>query len=128
MGFECSPSFIGYTFFITFTKAYLVFTFFVNNAVRKVDILLISVRTESCGSDISQFLKVVETSIDFCINIKSHLFDHILTLDKNLMCNFTIGIKEMLEDDVGGLLGGFGIMITQGRNLLCINGSNDFLL
>ena len=49
---------------------------------------MVGVEIETCGSDISQLLNVVENSIDWCIHIKNNLFDHILTLGKNLRCGF----------------------------------------
>ena len=58
-------------------KAHLVSKCFVNDFVSQVDILFISVIIESCGSNISQLLNVIENSIDWCIDIKSHMFDHI---------------------------------------------------
>ena len=47
---------------------------------------------EICSSDISQFLNVVENSIDWCVAIKSHIFDHSLTLVKHMRCYFSVGI------------------------------------
>ena len=58
-------------------KAHLVSKCFVNDFVSQVDILLISVIIESCGSNIPQLLNVIENSIDSCIDIKSHMFEHI---------------------------------------------------
>ena len=112
---------------IPFTEAYLVFTCFVNNIVGQVDILLIIVRIERYGRDISQFLNVVENIIDWCINIKIHLFDHIRNMGNYLRCGFTIVILEMLEVDVDGILYGVGITIAQVRNVLCFDVHDYFL-
>ena len=98
------PKFFGYIFSIPFLKDYLVSTCFVKNVVSQVDIMLIGVRIEICGRDISQLLNFIENNIDWCIDIKSHLFEKILTLGKHLKCNFSVGTKEILEDDVNGIL------------------------
>ena len=81
---------------------------------------MISVSIKSYGSNISQFFNAVENSIDWCVNIKSHLFDHIPNPVKHMRGDFLVGIKEMIEDDAGGLLGGVGIEIYQGSDLLRI--------
>ena len=107
--------------------AYLLLDCFVNNVLIQVDILLVGVSIEICGRDISQFLNAVENSIDWCVKIKSHLFDNIITLGKHLKCNFAIGIEEMLEDDVDGILDGVVIVIAQGSDLLCANSCEYFL-
>ena len=85
--------------------------------------MLIGVRIEIFVSDITQLLNLVEYSINWCIDIKNLLFGHILNLDNNLTCDFTINIEGMIEDDVDRPLGGF----AQGRNVLCIGGCNDLL-
>ena len=99
-------------------KADLVLTCFVNNVVTQVDIMLIVVSINNCGSYISQFLNVVENSIYWYVHIKIRLFDHILTLNKHLRCNFSIIIKDMLEDDSDGLIDEFGVAIAQGSDVL----------
>ena len=89
---------------------------------------MIGVRIEICGSDIFQFLNVVENSINWCIDIKSRLFDHILTLGNHLRCYFAIGIEDILNDEINGLLDGVGIMIAQGSDALQFVRCDDFLL
>ena len=85
---------------IPLLKAYLVPSTFIGNVINQVDILLVGVGIEICGSDISQFRNVVENSICWCFHIKSHLFDHILMLGKHMRCNVEISVEEMLVDDI----------------------------
>ena len=80
--------------------------------------MLFGVGIEICGRNISQFLNVVKNSIDWCVNIKSHMFSHILTMGKYLRCCFSIVIKEILENDADGLLGVVGIATTQVSDLV----------
>ena len=42
--------------------------------------------------------------------------------------DFLVGIKEMIYDDAGGLLGGFGIEISQGSDLLRVYICDHLLL
>ena len=127
MWFECSPSFVVCIFSITFLEAYIVPSFFVNTILYQVYILLVGVSIEICIIYISQLLNFVENSIDWCVKIKSHLFDNIITLGKHLKCNFAIGIEEMLEDDVDGILDGVVIVIAQGSDLIRANSCDYFL-
>ena len=60
MWFECIPIFVSCIFVILLSKAYLVSFSFIDSFIRQVDILLVGVGIESCGSDISQFFNVVE--------------------------------------------------------------------
>ena len=55
------------------------------------------------------------------------MFDHIRTLGKYLRCDFTIGIKEILEDDVNCLLDGVCITISQVGNVICVDSCDYFL-
>ena len=57
---------------------------FIDNVIRQVDIMLVSVDIESCGSYIYRLLNMVENSINCCSHIKVHLFDHILKLGKSI--------------------------------------------
>ena len=82
---------------------------------------------EICGSNISEFLNIVENSIDWGVNIKSHLFDHILVLGKHLRCDFSMAIKEVLEDDVGDFLDEGSIFIVQSSNVLSFDSCDDLL-
>ena len=72
---KCSPSSVGLIFLISFPKDDLLLTC-VKNVVSQFDILMIGLRIEVCSSHISQFLNVVDNSINWCIDIKIHLFDH----------------------------------------------------
>ena len=72
----------------------------------------------------STFLKTVPKC---CIDIKIHLFDRTLTPDTHLRCDFAIGIKEMLEDEVDGILDVVVIAITQGSDVIHVD-KCDYLL
>ena len=89
--------------------------------------MMVSVGIYICGSNISQFLNIVENSINWGVNIKSHLFDQIVLLGKHLSYNFSMGIKEMLEDDVDCFLGGGSIVIAQSIDVLSVDSCDDFL-
>ena len=56
------------------------------------------------------------------------MFDYIFTLGKHLRCDFPMGIKEMLEDDVNGFLGGVSIVIAQSSDVLRVERCDDLLL
>ena len=109
MWFEFSPIFVGCIFSIPFPEAYFVSSYFVNNILSQVDKLLVGVGVDICGINIYQFLNIVENSIDCCVDIKSRIFDHIIKIGKHLRCDFSIGIKDILEDAIDGLLGGVNI-------------------
>ena len=66
--------------------------------------------------------------MDSCVQIKIHLFDHILRLGRHLRCDFSIGIEEMLEDDIDDLLDRVCIPIAQSSDVLHVDGYDDFLL
>ena len=99
---------------------------FLNNVIRQVDIMLIVASIKSCGSDISQFLNVVEKIIYWCIDIKSHLFDHTPVLGKHMRCDYSIYVEEIHDYDDGGSLDGFSIVIPQGSDVLHIDRCDDF--
>ena len=126
MRFECRPIFVVCIFSIPLPKAYLVSTCFLKNVVSQVYILLIGARTEICGNNISQLLYDVEKSINWCIDIISHLFNHILTLGKHLRCDSTVGIEEILDNGVYGLIDGVGIAIMKVSDVLRVNVCDDF--
>ena len=88
---------------------------------------MVGVRSWSCSINISQLINVVENSINLGVHIKSHLFDHILTLGKHIRCGFSIGIDDMLEDDADGILDGVIISITKISVVLCANSCDDFM-
>ena len=92
MRFEFSPSFSSVLFLFHSRRPIFYRPVLLKNVVSQVDILLIDVRIEICGSNIPQLLNVVENSINWCIDIKSLLFDHILIMGKHLRCDFAAGI------------------------------------
>ena len=59
---------------------------------------------------------------------KGRLFHHILTLSNHLRCDFSISVKEMLEDDVNGLLKEISVVIAQGSDVLFVGRCDNFLL
>ena len=127
MWFEPIPSFVRCIFRIPFPKPYLEFSSSIDNVISQVGILLVSVWIGRCSSNISQFLYAVENSIDWRVNMKIHMFDHILTLGNHLRFDFTISFEKILEDDVNGLLVGDSIAILQGSGVYCINSCYDFM-
>ena len=48
-------------------------------------------------------------------------------MGKHLRFYFTVGIEEMLEYDVDGILDGIGAAVMQGSDVLCANGC-DYLM
>ena len=88
--------------------------------------MLFGVGIEICGSNISLFPNAVKNGINRCSHIKIHLFDHILMLGKHMRCDLFVGIKEMLEDDVGGILYEVIIKISKSSGVLHIY-SCDYL-
>ena len=89
--------------------------------------MLFFVGIEICGSDISQFINVVENSTNWCVHIKILIYDHILTLGKHLRYDFYISVEEILEDDVDGLLDGVSVVIAQISDVLRVNRYDDLL-
>ena len=81
-------------FFIYITEGLYCIVQFIDNVIIQVDILLVGVGIEICGINIYQFLNDVENSIDWCLHIKSHMFDQILTLGNHLMCDFSISVDD----------------------------------
>ena len=110
-----------------FPKAYFLSTYFVINIIRQVGILLVVVNILICGRDCYQFLNIVGKSVNWCVDIKSCLFEHIITLGRHLKCTFSVGIEDILEDDVYGLIGVVGIFIAQGSDVLRVNICDFFL-
>ena len=55
------------------------------------------------------------------------MFDHILTLDKHLRCDFYISVEDMLEDEVDCLIDGFSVSIEQGSDVLFIERCDKLL-
>ena len=95
-GLNAAQVFLAVSFSIPSPMAYLVLTCFVNNVVSQVDILLIGVRIEICSSDISQLPSVTKKKVSIgAYTFKIDPFDHILTLGKNLRCDFAVGIREI---------------------------------
>ena len=45
------------------------------------------------------------------------MFDHILKLGNLLRCDFSVGIRDILNNDVDGILDGVGIEIAQGSDV-----------
>ena len=112
---------------IPFMKAYLVSPSFIDNVIIQVDTILVVVWIEICGRDISQLLNVVENSINWCIHIKGHIFDHILTLGNHLRCDFSISVEEMLDNDADGILDGFSFSIVKISDVLRVNSCSGLL-
>ena len=128
MWFEFSPIFVYCIFSTPLLKSYLVSSCFVYNLSSQVYILLVCVGIESCGRDIPQFINIVEHSIDWCVDIKTHLFDNVLTLGKHIKCNFSVAIKYMIEDDADGHLDGVSIEIAQDSDVINVGRCDCFLL
>ena len=108
-------------FVITFPKAYIVLSIFINNVISQVDTLMVCVGIKICVSNISRFLNFIENSIDWYVHIKIHLFGHIIMLVKHLRCDFSISFEEMLEDEVYSLLGVVSVAIVQSSDVLRID-------
>ena len=89
---------------------------------------MVVVGIEIRSIDISQFLNIIENCIYWFVYIKSHLFDHIITLGKHLRCDFDISFKNMIEDDVDGLIEGVISVIVQGSYVPSVDSCDDFLL
>ena len=89
---------------------------------------MLGVGVKSYGSNISQLLNVTENSIDWCVHIKSHMFDQILTLDNHMKCDFPISAKNLIDYTVDDLLGEFIFAIAQGTDVLRVNSCDNFLL
>ena len=49
-------------------------------------------------------------------------------MGKHLRCDFSVGIEEMLEDDVDGIIDGFSFAIVQISGVIFFNSCDDFLL
>ena len=95
MWFECISIFVSSITAIPFHKAYIVLSSFIDNVISKGYVLMVGVGIKSCNSNISQVPNVIENTIDWCVHIRSHLFDHILTLGKHLRCDFSISVEYM---------------------------------
>ena len=112
---------------ITFQKAYLVLSGFIDNVINQIDILLVGLKIKSYISNMYQLLNVIKNSIDWFIHIKSHFFDHILMLGKHTRCAFSISVEKILDDDVNGILDGDSVTITQVSDILHVNRCDNFL-
>ena len=88
---------------------------------------MVGVGIDICGSDIYQLIIAVNNIIDWCVHIKSQLFDHILTLGKHPRFDFTIRVEDIIEDDISGLLDGVSVAITQGSDALRVGICDNFL-